>query len=505
MTVTAHELLRQLPSISALLEHEEVGGWLHALPRASVVASLQHALDRLRQAVLDGRRTTPPAVEEILAAAEAELARRSLPSLRPVVNATGVVLHTGLGRAPLCAAAVEALIEGASGYCNLEYDLERGARGQRSAHVRQLLCDITGSTSALVVNNNAAATFLILKTLAEGREVVVSRGQLVEIGGSYRLPDILAAAGATLREVGTTNRTRLRDYEKATMPGKTAMWMHVHTSNFQVVGFTAAVAVEELAAAARCCGVLVVDDLGSGALFDFAAYDLPPEPNAAASLAAGADLVCFSGDKLLGGPQCGVILGRADLIQSMEQHPLMRTYRVDKLTLLALEATLRHYLDSQDALSSIPALRMMRASPDELAARANALAEELQHALPGERFFVCSDASRVGGGSMPGQELPTVVVQWRPECGPVEVVAAALRRGETPVVARIRDGALCFDLRTIRASDVEALVAAVTDAVHDAGPDGACGESISLPVVRPTEGCAPDQGTIGRRTGHGRA
>jgi len=483
MTTAPHDLLRCLPSVSALLEHEEVTGWLHALPRASVVASLQAALQKTRDDILNGQCSTAPTLEEILIIAEGELTRRSTPSLRQVINATGVVLHTGLGRAPLCDAAIEAIVEGASGYCNLEFDLATGERGKRSTHVRQLLCDVTGAGSALVVNNNAAATLLILKTFAEGREVIVSRGQLVEIGGSYRLPDILSASGAKLREVGTTNRTRLGDYEKAAHPGVTAMLLHVHTSNYQVVGFTESVGMADLVKLARRLGLLAVDDLGSGALFDLSAHGLPPEPSVAASIAAGADLVCFSGDKLLGGPQCGIILGRPDLIAAIEASPLMRTYRVDKLTLLALEATLRHYLDPEDALNSIPALRMMNVATDELAARAQALAEDLQQALPTERFLVCSDVGYVGGGSMPGKELPTVVVQWRPERAAVEAVAHALRVGETPVIARVRDEAICFDLRTIRPADMEDLIEAAVAAVEDASEADDCGNGLSLPIL----------------------
>lgn len=484
MTTAPHDLLRSLPSVSALLEDEEVVGWLHALPRTSVVASLQSALQQFRERIMAGELSVAPDVDEILQDAEAELTRRSMPSLRPVINATGIVLHTGLGRAPLCDSAIEAIVEGASGYCNLEFELDTGQRGRRSTHVRQLLCDVTGAESALVVNNNAAATFLILKTFAEGREVIVSRGQLVEIGGSYRLPDILAASGAKLCEVGTTNRTRLSDYEKAAHPGVASMLLHVHTSNYQVVGFTESVGILELVKLARRKGLLAVDDLGSGALFDLSAHGLPVEPGVAASVAAGADLVCFSGDKLLGGPQCGIIVGRADLIELIEKNPLMRTYRVDKLTLLALEATVRHYLDIEDALTSVPVLRMMNVPADELAARAQALAEDLQEALPDERFLVCSDVGFVGGGSMPGKELSTVLVQWRPECGTVEAIAAALRTGETPVVVRIRDDSICFDLRTIRTSDLDDLVEATVAAAQQAGEDEEdVGTGISLPIL----------------------
>lgn len=483
-----HEQLRQLPSVSALLEHEEVRHWLEGLPRAAVVASLQAAVEAARQRILAGGCTEAPPDNEILATAEAELVLRAAPGLRPVINATGIVLHTGLGRAPLSDAAIEAIVEGASGYSNLEYDLDTGRRGKRTVHVVELLKTLTGAESACVVNNNAAATLMILQTFAAGREVVVSRGQLVEIGGSFRLPDIMSAGGAILREVGTTNRTRLADYERAINP-QTALLLCVHPSNYRVVGFTESVPIADLSALAHRHGLIAVDDLGSGALIDFTAFGLPPEPHVRDSLSAGADLACFSGDKLLGGPQCGVIVGRRDLIERLTANPLMRTYRVDKLTLLALEATLRAYLDPEEAVRSVPALSMLRASTDELAERARDLSQRLHQALPEEKFLVCSDVGYVGGGSMPQAELPTVVVQWRPTEVSTEQMVRALRQAETPVVARIRDDEVCFDLRTIRAADLETLIESIAAAALDAGectddPDADHGPNgVRLPVL----------------------
>jgi len=470
MTPQTQELLRSIPSVSALLQHEEVADWLHGLPRATVVAAVQAAADGLRAAIVAGQRRLPVEVHELLARAEQELLVRSTPSLRRVINATGIVLHTGLGRAPLGEAAVEALVEGATGYCNLEFDLDTGRRGRRHTHVTNLLTNITGAESALVVNNNAAATLLILRTLAEGREVIVSRGQLIEIGGSYRLPDIMAASGAALREVGTTNRTRLSDYEGA-ITDRTAVLMRVHTSNYRIVGFTESVALAALADLAHRYHLLAIDDLGSGALFDLQAFGLPNEPNARDSLAAGADLVCFSGDKLLGGPQCGVILGRSELIERLEASPLMRTYRVGKLTLLALEATLRQYQDPQEAAERVTALTMLSLSTDRLAVRAAALSSQLEKALPGEHFYVGSDVGFVGGGSMPGYERETVVVKWRPTEATPDDMIASLRRADVPVIARIRDDALCFDLRTIPESDFEGLVASVSAALWEDEPE----------------------------------
>lgn len=472
--------------MSALLEHEDVREWLNGVPRGSVVSALQTAVDTARKTILSA--TSPDAIDlhDILFHAEEELVRRSIASLRRVVNATGIVLHTGLGRAPLCESAIEAIVDGASGYCNLEFDLVTGERGRRTTHIAEQLCEITGAEAATVVNNNAAATLLILQTFGAGREVIVSRGQLVEIGGSFRLPDIMSAGGVTLCEVGTTNRTRLSDYESA-ITDQTAMLLRVHTSNFRVIGFTEDVAIDALATLAHRFGLLAVDDLGSGVLFDPVLHGLPPEPFVNASIVAGADLVCFSGDKLLGGPQCGIILGKREYIDRINANPLMRTYRVDKLVLLALEATLRHYADASDALQNIPALSMLSATTDDLAARARSLSDALRAAIPDEQFYICSDVGFAGGGSMPGQELPTVVVQWKPSDRSAQSAVRALRLGEVPVVARIRDDAICFDLRSIPMADMDSLVAAVQAVAgeNDSAEHGDSGPptGISLPIL----------------------
>jgi L-seryl-tRNA(Ser) seleniumtransferase len=474
-------LLRGLPSMSALLERDDVRDWLVAFPRVTVTESLQAAVDATREAILGGNLNGDLDTESIIARAEAELVSRSIPSLRRVINATGIVLHTGLGRAPLCEAAIDAISEAAAGYCNLEYDLEDGGRGRRSDHIRSLLITLTGAESATVVNNNAAATLLILRTFAAEREVIVSRGQLIEIGGSFRLPEIFSAGGAILREVGTTNRTRLADYERA-VNERTAMVMRVHPSNYRVVGFSEEVSIAELADLAHRHRLIAVDDLGSGALIDFAALGLHAEPLVRESIASGADLVCFSGDKLVGGPQAGIIAGRKHLVQQIEAHPLMRTYRVDKLTLLALEATLRHYLDTDEAVEHIPTLSMLAADTDRLADQAKKLSEQLKKTLPNESFFICSDSGYAGGGAMPAREIETVVVQWRPEHVTVTAAIEALRHAETPVIARIRDDAICFDLRTIRPLDFDELVAAVCAAAwgDDSEPER---DGTPLPIL----------------------
>jgi len=472
MTPQQRARLRELPAVGALLEDDRVCRWVEQSSRPAVVSALQDAIEQCRQRALDesaAETDVDLGVEAVLETAERLLQARVAPSLVGVVNATGIVLHTGLGRAPLCPAAVEAIAETAGGYCNVEYDLGGGRRGRRQRHVTSLLCRLTGAEAATVVNNNAAATFLILTALAGGREVIVSRGQLVEIGGSFRLPEIMQASGAVLREVGSTNRTRIGDYAAA-ITDQTAVLMRVHTSNYRIVGFTEQAPIDAIAELAHRFSLIAVDDLGSGALFDLSDVGLPPEPVVRDSLTAGADLVCFSGDKLLGGPQCGIICGRQELIERIESHPLMRTHRVGKLTLAALEATLRHFDDPVQAAGAIPALAMLTVGSDVLAERAEALQGRLASALPGESFLVCSDVSYAGGGSLPAEALETVVVQWRPASVGIEAATAAMRASGPPVIVRVREDAIVFDLRTVRESEFEAIVASA-GAASSAGAD----------------------------------
>jgi L-seryl-tRNA(Ser) seleniumtransferase len=368
-----------------------------------------------------------------------ELSAARAPRLRRVINATGVIVHTNLGRAPLAAAALEQVVHAARGYSNLEYDLDAGGRGSRQSHVTELLRRLTGAEAALVVNNNAAAVMLALASLAEGREVLVSRGELIEIGDGFRIPDVLTRSGARLHEVGTTNRTRAADYENAIGP-ETAVLLRVHQSNFRVVGFTEQPRLAELAELACAHELVLVDDLGSGAL-----VDVGDEPTARASLAAGADLVCFSGDKLLGGPQAGIIVGRPDLVERLRRHPLQRALRADKLTLAALEGTLRLALDAPD---EIPVLRMLREPPEAVRARAQHLAR-----LAGGE--VEETVARAGGGALPLAELPSFA------CAVEESLAAPLREAEPPVIGIVRDGRLLLDCRTLTDQEVEEVAAAV--------------------------------------------
>ncbi|MBE7448252.1 MAG: L-seryl-tRNA(Sec) selenium transferase, partial [Kofleriaceae bacterium] len=394
------------------------------------------------------------------------------PRPRRVINATGVVLHTNLGRAPLATAALAAVGEAARGYTNLEYDLMTGARGSRHVHVDELVRALTGAEAACVVNNNAAATVLALAALAAGREVVVSRGELVEIGGSFRIPDILRTSGCTLVEVGTTNKTRLADYEAA-IGERTALLLKVHRSNFAIVGFTAEVGEAELATLAATRGLACMVDLGSGCLLPRArqqALGLPPEPPVAEVVASGADVVCFSGDKLLGGPQAGVVVGRAAAIARVRAHPLMRAMRPDKLTLAALAATLALYRDGRE--DEVPAVAMLAAPAAGLHARAQALAAAVAAALAadaGLTIAVEPCRSTVGGGSMPLAELPSWAVTVRRAGGDALAVDAALRAAAVPVVARVEDGRVWLDLRTIAATEDDDVVAAVAGVARAAG------------------------------------
>jgi L-seryl-tRNA(Ser) seleniumtransferase len=428
--------LRDLPSVDELARDERLAGE----PAPLVVAAAREVLARAREEIAAGHEPGDLAERTL-----AELAAARAPALRRALNATGVIVHTNLGRAPLPEAALARVLEVGRGYSNLEYDLTAGARGSRQDHVAAILRRLTGAEAALVVNNNAAAVMLALAALAEGREVLVSRGELIEIGDGFRIPDVLARSGARLREVGTTNRTRAADYERAIGP-ETAVLLRVHQSNFRVVGFTEQPTVEQLAAVARRHELPLVDDLGSGVL-----VHLEGEPSAKESLAAGADLVCFSGDKLLGGPQAGIVVGRADLVERLRRHPLQRALRADKLTLAALEGTLGLYLDPERPLREVPVLRMLNDPVETVRARA----ERLAAAVGGE---VEETVARVGGGALPLAELPSVA------CAVEESLAEPLRTGEPPVVGVLRDGRLLLDCRTLTDAEAEEVAAAVAAA-----------------------------------------
>lgn len=448
-----------LPSMTVLLESAGGDARFAGVPRPILSELLRSAVQEARIMVDGGAGVPAPAVLLDRAAVLLSLRRRS--RLQPVVNATGVVLHTNLGRAPLAAAAIRAVCDAAAGYCNLEYDLATGERGGRGAHIESLLRSLTGCEAALVVNNNAAATVLVLAALAAGREVLVSRGQLIEIGGSYRLPEIMAAGGAVLREVGTTNRTRLADYERA-LTAQTAMIMRVHPSNFRVVGFSESPDAASLATLARSRGILFYDDLGSGIMLDSAVWRAAGEPFAADSIRTGSDVVSFSGDKLLGGPQAGIILGGEEPISRIRKHPLARAVRLDKLSAAALQATLELYVCPDQAWSEIPALAMLNATPTALQARATALAARLAAACPGESFTATEAESFAGGGSLPAWPMATWVVRWKPAKQTPSAATSGLRAHTPPVIARVQDDAVLFDLRSVVDGDEKNIEAAVT-------------------------------------------
>jgi L-seryl-tRNA(Ser) seleniumtransferase len=457
--------LRALPSVEQLLQTEPLRSVAARSARPVAVTAAREQIERTRSEVREGNGT--PSIGELAAAAAAELERSETPNLEAVINATGVVVHTNLGRAPLASTALEAIERLGRGYSNLEYDLAAGARRSRHAHVEKLICQLTGAEAGFAVNNNAAAVLLAFAALAHDREVVISRGQLVEIGGSFRIPEILGASGARLVEVGTTNRTRLDDYRRA-IGEQTAALVRVHTSNFRTLGFTEEVGIGELCVLARERGVLVIDDLGSGVVSDWEgslAALAREEPAARDSIGAGADVVCFSGDKLLGGPQAGLICGRRGALERMRAHPLARAVRIDKLSLAALEATLRLHRDPARAARELPVLRMLSATEDELSARAARLAEGIAAAGAAD-VSRSRAAGRVGGGALPLVELEGPVVVVRPRGGGVDGLQARLRAGRPPVVARVQEDALVLDPRTIRDDQVELLAAAVSGALR---------------------------------------
>ncbi len=422
--------LRNLPSVDELAR---------SVDDPLAVDAARAVLERAREEIRAG--ADPGDLEQRM---RDELVAARAPSLRRVLNATGVIVHTNLGRAPLAEEALAQVVEAARGYSNLELDLHDGVRGSRQDHVAPILRRLTGAEAAIVVNNNAAAMLLALAALAEDREVIVSRGELIEIGDGFRIPDVLTRSGARLVEVGTTNRTRAADYEAAVGAG-TALLLRVHQSNFRVVGFTEQPRLEELAAVARRHGLPLLDDLGSGVLTSNSLLQGESEPSARESLAAGADLVCFSGDKLLGGPQAGVVVGRAELVERLRRHPLHRAVRADKLTLAALEGTLRVYLDTPER---IPVLRMLEEDVEVVRARAERLASLVGASVE-------ETVGRVGGGALPLAELPSFA------CAVEESLAGPLRRGEPPVVGIVRDGRLLLDCRTLGDDEIDEVAAAV--------------------------------------------
>jgi len=479
---------RVIPSIEQLRQRDLVRALERAYGHDAVVTALREEADALRQRIARHRRsdadpadrqpaTSAEAAAVIEREAERRLLRDSQPSLRLVINATGVIIHTNLGRAPLAGPALARLAAIAGGYSNLEYDLEGGSRGARDLHAEALLRRLTGCEAAALVNNNAAATLLLLTALAAGREVVISRGELVEIGGGFRVPEVMAQSGAVLREVGTTNRTRIADYESA-ITDRTSLILRVHRSNFRIEGFTEQPTLEELVALGRRSQIPVAEDLGSGWLLggpaegagepaDTLSAALRDEPRVQASVGAGVDVLCFSGDKLLGGPQAGILLGRASLLARIRRHPLMRALRADKMTYAALEATLSEYLSGR-AAQTVPVVRMIAMPEEAIAARAEVLASRLQsiHEL---QVTLVKGTSTIGGGSAPGSALPTRLVALRHRAWSADRLDQELRRLDPPVVARIENDQVMLDLRTVL-PDQDDVLATLLARLGDAPP-----------------------------------
>ncbi|MBI5050651.1 MAG: L-seryl-tRNA(Sec) selenium transferase [Nitrospirae bacterium] len=458
------KLLAEIPSVDELLKSPYGAKWLEAYPRKTVIRAVRETLDRKRKKILAGQ-SAELSGDEITRSIENKIKELSAYKLKPLINATGVVIHTNLGRAVLSGRAIENMKCLAGSYSNLEYELLHGKRGKRYSHIKDILRELSGAEDALVVNNNAAAVLLCLNTFAKDREVVVSRGELVEIGGSFRIPEVMRASGAILREVGSTNKTHLTDYGNS-LCGNTALLLKVHQSNYKITGFTDEVPLEELAKLGREYKIPVMADLGSGCMIDFEKYGIHGEPSVQGILKTGADIVTFSGDKLLGGPQAGIILGKERFMQKLQKNPLLRAVRIDKLSLAALEATLMQYLDEEKAVKEIPTLRMLTQPIDEIKKRARKIYNYLKKDTGSYAVIeILKDQSRAGGGSLPETDFPTFVVSIKPSKTSVNTLEKRLREGAPPVIARIKEDALIIDARTVGEREVKDLVKCVKEAL----------------------------------------
>ncbi len=456
------EILRKIPSVEEILSRKESLDLLKLYPRSALLEAIRRGLGRVREAILreeDLSRFDDQffSMDRLFPFIQKELDLLVRPKLRRVINATGVVIHTNLGRAPLHPRALQHLVEISKTYSNLEYDLTLGERGDRYTHVEELLCRLSGAESAMVVNNNAGAVLLCLNTLAEGKEVIISRGELVEIGGAFRVPDVMRRSGAILKEVGTTNRTYLRDYQRAIGP-ETALLLKVHTSNFRIMGFTSAVTLSELVQLGREYRLPVMEDLGSGCFVDLSQYGLEKEPTVQEAIETGADVICFSGDKLLGGPQAGIILGKKEILDKIKVNPLTRALRIDKLTLGALESTLFLYQDEKKAMEEVPTLRMLGLSLKSLKRRGRRLLRRISESLEDKAVILLrEDLSQVGGGALPLQSLPTIVLSIKPLHFSVNALEERLRQEDPPIISRISKEELLLDMRTIFDEDIPLL------------------------------------------------
>jgi len=459
----SRELLRNLPGVDAWLSSEQGTTLCAEYSRAEVVVVMRSHLDRIRGGLEQGRGELPElASDEYTDLLRADLIQRRSNSLQPVINATGIVIHTNLGRSPLADEAIQAMEQVSQGYSNLEYDLDAGVRGSRNSHVARLLCELTGAEAALVVNNCAAAVLLVLRVLAESGEVVVSRGELIEIGGSFRMPDVIAQSGARMVEVGTTNRTTIRDFATA-LTDETRLLLTSHPSNYRIVGFTASPDPRELAKLANDRRLILVRDLGSGSLRQMKQFGVT-EPTVADCISEGSHIVTFSGDKLLGGPQAGIIVGRVDLIERLRQHPMARALRIDKLSLAALGATLMLYQEPNDPFERVPVLRMISQSQSTVAQRAEQVAKQLE-GIPGITVSLDDAVSYAGGGALPMSELASKVVKLEGADASAAEIAAKLRAANRPVICRIYQDSVRLDLRTVLPDQSSELVDSVREAL----------------------------------------
>ena len=461
-------LLRGLPKIDELLLDEQLVFFMESTPRSVVVDAAREIIAELRREILSGEREDTPEKDELIAEICDRITGKKKRNLRTLINATGVVLHTNLGRSNLCRAAVESVTAVADSYSNLEYDLKRGARGLRHDHVEKIIAKITGAEAAMVVNNNAAATMLCLSAMAFGKEVITSRGELVEIGGSFRIPEIMEQSGAHLKEVGTTNKTKPSDYRNAYDPEKTGALMKVHTSNYRILGFTQEVTLKEMVDLGKEMNLPVIYDMGSGLMADLTRYGVD-EPTVLDAVNDGADVVLFSGDKLLGGPQGGILIGKKEYIDRMKKHPLARAFRVDKMTLAAMEATFFEYLDMENAKKTIPVLQMITVSGEELQNKADRLIEAIKART--DAFTLGSEPCKdqVGGGSAPTVRLNGIAVSIASETVPAERLERLFRRAETPVIVRVAHDKVLLSVRTIKEEEIETAASAVLFAAAQAG------------------------------------
>ena len=457
MSLLINGLLRKIPKMDELLSHPVFAA--HE-PSPALTLAARRVLDKLRREIQSGAAGEIPALEDLAREGLRQFEAGQEPCLKRVINGTGIILHTNLGRAPLAAEALSAIEEAARGYSNLEYDISAGKRSSRYVHVEALLTQLTGAEAAIVVNNNAAAVLLALSAVARSPhldEVIISRGELVEVGGSFRIPDVMEQSGCRLVEVGTTNKTHIPDYVKAIDPAKTGAILRVHTSNFAIIGFASKPSVEELAETARAHGIPLIEDLGSGCVLNLAPYGIHGQPVVASSIKAGADIVTFSGDKLLGGPQAGIIVGKADLVAKMKSHPLTRAFRIDKLCLAALEATLKLYLNPKAVVQRIPTLQMLCATADEILEKAGGLAA-LCNATVASSASVIKSQSQAGGGAMPEENLISYAVAITLPGVPPDALERHFRTGKSPIIGRVADDKFLLDIRTMNKEDFPIIV-----------------------------------------------